>query len=370
MADKNKIRLVILIGQLGLGGGEKQLYLLLKSLDRNRFDPYVISFNPGASDYWEEPIRTIPVTIQYVPKKGGKLLRIIKALRLLNASRPDVIHSWDVFANPVVCLARLFSPAVGIGGVRCNIYRPGRSSFDRFIASFGIKNFITNSSQGKEHLMKLGKKSENIAIVFNAVAIPARQVKKNQIRAALAVSDEDILILHVGSIKPVKDQKFLIDAALPLMKNKRIHVVFIGEGTDRPKLMEYVQQKGHADRIKFPGQLPEAIEYMMASDIYCLTSVTEGMSNALCEAMACALPVLSTAVGGVKDLINDGENGFVIPHGSVDVFREKLELLISDADLRVKLGNNARLTVSGNFTYQHFTDRMSNAYEKFYSRSR
>ena len=365
MTQKEKIKVAILIGQLGLGGGEKQLYRFLKDADKKKFAFVVISFNPGANDYWEKYIAEEQIPVLYVPRKSNRIVRIFNAFKLVRSLKPDIVHSWDVFANPIASLSNLLTSAVGIGGVRCNIYRPGRSSIDRVIATYGIKYFITNSTQGKEHLVKLGKKAAHVAIAFNAVDIPQESVNRTERRALLGLAQEDILIVHVGSIKPIKDQRFLLEAVMPLMEDPRLHVMFIGEGSDRMKHIGYVEKMGLQDRIKFPGQLPEAVSYMMASDIYCLTSVTEGMSNALCEAMACGLPVLSTPVGGVADLIEDGENGFVIPHGNVQVFRNRIHTLANDKNLRDSFGQKAKTTIAKKFTGEAFVNNVSEAYERF-----
>ena len=99
MSSSTPVKVVYLIGQLGVGGSERQLYLLLKGINRDRFVPIVITFNPGLNEYWEEPIRALGVPLLGVPRSWNKLWRLWALAGLLRRIQPHIVHSWELRLN-------------------------------------------------------------------------------------------------------------------------------------------------------------------------------------------------------------------------------------------------------------------------------
>ena len=124
------------------------------------------------------------------------------------------------------------------------------------------------------------------------------------------------------------------------------HLLIVGDGDQRTHLEELCEIRGIQHRVRFTGVVPDTLQYLQASDVYVQPSFTEGMPISVLEAMACGLPVIATAVGGVTDLLWDmAQNGIVIPPHDPDCLSDALLELLSNHELRARLGNQARQDV-------------------------
>lgn len=151
-------------------------------------------------------------------------------------------------------------------------------------------------------------------------------------------------IVTVGRCDENKNQKLLIDAFIPIADRYPTTKVYIyGDGELREQLTEYVQKMGMSERIFLPGKVENTRETIKAAGIFVLTSNTEGMPNALIEAMVLGLPVITTdcPCGGPAMLIQDGQNGLMVPVGDREALTNRIECLLSDAECRIRMGNEA-----------------------------
>lgn len=344
------MKVMFLIGQLGLGGGERQLYLLLKGLDKTKVTPVVICFNK-AENYWGPFISDMGISVHYLLKKGV-LNRIIYILKLLKTINPHIGISWDIQTNPYLSIvAQLYKFRRSFGGVRCNLFRPGRSPFQRWISTVGISNFIVNSSQGFRDTSLLRKKAMVYLFPNSFESVKSSALKMDQtLRSRFTISDDSPIVLFVGGLKPVKNPLLLLEVFLDVTKEFSCHLIFIGEGTLKDKLIMVASQSLFGDRVHFTGVLPDAFHYMADADLLALTSTTEGMPGVLLEGAFAGLPLLATNVGGVEDIIIDGYNGFVVPVNSREILTQRLRELISNPSLRKKMGENSKKRVEEKFT--------------------
>lgn len=151
-------------------------------------------------------------------------------------------------------------------------------------------------------------------------------------------------IVTVGRCDANKNQKMLIDAFIRIAdKYPDERVIIYGDGCIRDELIQYVADKGYADRINLPGVTDDTREAIKNAGVFVLTSDTEGMPNALIEAMCMGLPVISTdcPCGGPAELIEDGKNGLLVPVRDTDALTTALDRLLSDEQLRRSLGEAA-----------------------------
>lgn len=151
-------------------------------------------------------------------------------------------------------------------------------------------------------------------------------------------------IVTVGRIDANKDQALLVDAFLAIAeKFPSVRLVLYGNGEDRQKLQERVDRAGMQERIELPGAVADVADRIEKARIFVLPSRTEGMPNALMEAMALGLAVIATdcPCGGPRMLIRDGENGLLVPVGDKEALAAALERLLSDRGLEERLGRAA-----------------------------
>ena len=151
-------------------------------------------------------------------------------------------------------------------------------------------------------------------------------------------------IVSVGRLDANKNQSLLIGAFAKIAKDyPEYRVILYGEGENREKLEQEVQQFGMKDRIILPGITTDVVTAIQKASVFVLTSFTEGMPNALIEAMALGLAVISTdcPCGGPATLIQHGENGMLVPVGDVECLAECLDIILGNQELETKLGSNA-----------------------------
>ena len=162
----------------------------------------------------------------------------------------------------------------------------------------------------------------------------------------------DLRALFVGRLAGVKGVPILIDAVSRLVKAYPDFTLrLVGDGPDRNALEAEVAKRGLQDRIVFLGYKSQAevAEELAQKDVFVLPSFAEGVPVVLMEAMASQVPVLTTRIAGVPELVEDGVNGRLVPPGDVDAFTEALSKLLSDSDLRQTYGAAGRAKVVADY---------------------
>ena len=128
------------------------------------------------------------------------------------------------------------------------------------------------------------------------------------------------------------------------VKHPQLRLKILGDGSDKERLETMVRALRLEDQVQFFGRIPrdKTAPYYQEASVFVLPSLNEGMSNALLEALACGLPIIATDTGGSKELVTDGENGFIVKMKSAADIAEKLERLIQDTELRQRFGEASR----------------------------
>ena len=152
----------------------------------------------------------------------------------------------------------------------------------------------------------------------------------------LKIKDERLnRIISVGRLYPQKDQKTMIEAFAKVNeKHPDWKLVIYGEGPEREALESLVERLKVKDKVILPGRSENIIDELKKSKIFCLSSIYEGMSNALVEAICVGLPIVTTKVSGTEELIKNGENGFIVNIGDKDSMAKALTKIIEDENLQ------------------------------------
>jgi glycosyltransferase involved in cell wall biosynthesis len=363
------IPLTIATGQLGLGGGERQLYLALRGLDRAEFAPSVVTFNPGRGDHWEGPIRALGVPLFEVPRSANKARRVAELARLLRRIRPRIVHGWDFPLNGAVALgSRLAGVRIRIGGVRRNLFKPGRGAWRRRLATTGLDRFVVNSLRGRDDLLRCGVGAERIDVVHNAVELPQETLtaaRRADLRCRYGVEREDeVVIANVSNMIPVKNHALLLDATRRLLaRGLSVRTVVYGDGPLREELERSAGASPLDGRVRFMGRDPGAPAAIAAADVFCFTSRSEGCPNVLLEAAAAGLPAVTTDVGGASEIVVEGETGHVVPSDDPAALAAALEGLVQDRERRARMGAAARARIEREFTPQRSVAALVAAYD-------
>jgi glycosyltransferase involved in cell wall biosynthesis len=172
-------------------------------------------------------------------------------------------------------------------------------------------------------------------------------------------------LTFVGRLSPEKGIHVLLQAVKILVeRGSRVQLTIVGGGPEEGRLKEYALRRGLGSSTVFYGETAEVDKVLMATDAFILPSLSEGLSSALLEAMACGLPVVATAVGGTRDVLIDHENGLLVPPGDADKMAGAIGEIIHSRELATHLGRRARETVEREFSLEAVISRYTEIYER------
>jgi L-malate glycosyltransferase len=205
----------------------------------------------------------------------------------------------------------------------------------------------------------------NVTVIPNFVcASDYRRRDVPALRRELAPADEPLLV-HVSNFRPVKRPVDCVEVlARVLRRGLKTRLVMVGDGSERGLAEHRARCLGVAPQCAFVGKQPRIADYLSAADVLLLPSEQESFGLAALEAMACEVPVVASRVGGVPEVVTDGETGYLSEVGDVDKMAADAARLVSDAGLRRAMGRRARASAVGRYS----TDLIIPRYIEFYER--
>jgi glycosyltransferase involved in cell wall biosynthesis len=176
-----------------------------------------------------------------------------------------------------------------------------------------------------------------------------------------APHDSPIGILCVGRLVSVKAQRLLVESVAAVLSDGiEVALTLVGDGPDRRDLEQLVADLGISDSVTFAGGVgqDDILAYYRDADIFCLPSFAEGLPVVLMEAMANALPVVTTQIAGIPELVRNGESGLIVPPGNAEALTDALRLLVTDASMRTQFGQNGRRVVEQEFNVEQTSKQL------------
>ena len=219
---------------------------------------------------------------------------------------------------------------------------------------------ICTSDLERQHAIELGIRLDKLAVVPNGLS-PYENRLGSSARERLGLGADVIIVGFVGRLDTQKAPERLVEAAARVIgPERKLHVVMIGDGPLRDNLKALTRRLHVADAFSWLG-VAVAREWLAAFDVLAMPSRYEGFSYVLLEALHNGLPVVCTAVGGVSEAIEDGVDGFVVPHDDIDALACRLAQLADDPGLRTRMGLRARRR-SMQFSVQRMVDGIEEIY--------
>ncbi len=345
------MRIVSLIGQLGQGGSERQLQLVLEHLDPERFDCRVIAFNRSPWGELHRAIEGLGVGVDYVPaSRRGIPSRMAWLYRALRHLRPDIVHSWTAHDNPYAeIVGRLAGVPARFGSLRTTLESTlmhEKRAHHRWLMLHGCRRLVVNSETCAAELEAAGIPRRRVHLLRNCVDAGAGG-------AAADLSEHGIepghrLVGLVANLRRVKNHLFFVDAMARVLKgHDDLAVVLAGQPLpsepDYPRrIEERIDRHGLRDRFVLTGYRSDVPALLRRMEVCCLASRSEGMPNVVLEAMAAARPVVATRVGGVPELVASGETGLLVEPGDDGAFAAAVSRLLSDGELARRMGRAGR----------------------------
>lgn len=238
--------------------------------------------------------------------------------------------------------------------------------FGRFFARAirsGATAWVANSREIAEDLERWSVPPERVHAIPNGVAVPGD--------GGCGMDDGITRFLCMGRLDPEKGVDQMIRAFSTLPKEAPVQLVVLGDGLCKSQLMELAKQTGQTDRVTFPGAVDDVAPFLQKADFYVSASHSEGMSNALLEAMSFARPPIVSKVSGVSETVVDRVSGLLFPAGDEEALATLLnEAMMMPLERRYALGNAARDVVRAHFSLDFVVARNLILYENLLKASR
>jgi glycosyltransferase involved in cell wall biosynthesis len=344
-------RILYLVGQLGLGGEEHQLFCLMESMDRRRYQPVVAVWGNSPNDHYAALIRALEVPVVALGSKPTRLAKL-KALRnLVSDLRPEVIHSYSFYTNIAAWLAARGTAAIPIGHVQ-NTFNFSRQKSGKVLGrlcgrwpSGQIYNSFNAEQEAKQSATIF--KPSRIYVVSNGIDLN---------RFSPGPHPEQGYILAVGSMFAKKRWDRLIRAVAHLSaKGLEFQVLHAGSGPLREELEAMAKELRVEHVLRFLGNRHDIPSLFAGAAFLVLTSDVEGLPNVVLEAMACGRAVVGTDVGDVPYLIDDGKTGFVVPKEDEAILADRMATLLKERELCRRMGEAGRIKVEREFSLERLT---------------
>jgi glycosyltransferase involved in cell wall biosynthesis len=353
-----------------LGGAELSLLMLIEGLDRDAWEPTLLLDDDPGSTPLAERAEALGVAIRRLPPMPLGLAGGARAARLarwLRAERPAIFHatlSWPLAAKwalAAAVAARVRTVATVQLIPEFELERG--SAWQLRALAAGVDRYVAVSADVADELVaRFRYPPAKVEVVYNAVRLERfEDPPPPGLRAQLDLGRGLPVVLTCARLDEQKGHDVLLRAAARLPE---VAFALAGEGPERPRLEALADELGIADRVLFLGYRTDIPELLAACDVFALPSLYEGSSLAVLEAMAARRAVVSSAIGGTDELVDDGEDGILLPPGEVEPLVAALRQLLADGGRRESLGRRARERVEADFTPAAMRGRIVAIYEE------
>ncbi len=371
-------RILLVIPTLDRSGAEKQFTLLATGLPRDQFDVQVVALTRGGPYAEDLERHEIPLTVlgkrwKFDPFCLWKLSRLIKRWK------PDVIHTWLFAANSygrMVAGGRRRPPV--IVSERCvDTWKSGwQLTLDRWQIARTAR-LVGNSQSVAEFYRQQQFPAERIRVVPNGIELPTPAntlitTERDRRRAELCGLPSEAKVL--GYVGRLARQKRVIDLIwmMVLLENVRddTYLVLVGDGPEREWLERFARDLDIESRVLFLGHRQDIPAILPLMDAFCLASDFEGMSNSVMEAMAVGLPVLASDIPANRELVVEGQTGYLIPVGDRAAYARAALSLFERPDMAERLGAAGRHRMATEFSVPQMIAAYAKIYEEVISENR
>jgi len=352
----------------GYAGTEKHLLSVVSHIDRKRFVPHVLYFR-GRRKVVELFERNGVVCEEF------KMMRIygLEAIKNIWKMREYIKRNKIRILQTFHPNADLYGPIVGrMSGVSIIISSRRDLGLNRKYIKLqkGVNHLVHQMIAPSKAVKKVIVENENVSedkvkLIYNGIDIEffAPNEDKSARRSEMGLEDANFVIITVANLYKIKGVEYFIRAAsLIAQEVPEARFIIVGDGAEKDPLTELAANLGVLRKITFIGNIDNTKEYLAASDVYVCSSLSEGFSNSILEAMAMGLPAVATDVGGNREAIVDNESGFLVPAQDCPGIASKVIGLYRDQEMRNQMGDEGRRIAEERFDLK----RMIKEHEKIY----
>lgn len=350
-----KKRLTVLISDLGFGGAQNMVYEQLKHMNCNQFAVSVLCCGPQKGTDLEKKAEAL-FPVKYLGLHGRVTpATIFKALRAIQETKPDIVHS-HIGANGFAALwHRIFKKPLII-----TVHaKPGvafsKKTEKQVISILNRKNvkLVAVSEENANAVREYFNLNENKCVYVNNGIDLERFIRK---------AHDSFTVIHVGRQDENKNQAALIRCFDRLHeKYPNTKLFLLGDGDQHQKLIDQVAKLELQDVVVFTGNVSNTEDYYAVSDLYVQCSHREAMPLSVLEAMATGLPIVSTDVGGLRDVVQD--NGILVPDNDEEALYRAMEQILEQSEQETETMCRA----SHRIVQGYSSKAMAKAYEQIYN---
>lgn len=326
-----KIKILFVIGNLGVGGKERQLSELINNLPKEKYSTHLLVKNSDA--YYLDRIKKNVVSFYSMEKEHFKIFDFVAFTHYINKIKPDIVCSWAAITSHFCLFAQFFAQhnfrLLNFSIRNAPIKLSASLQIERFMYNF-YNVVISNSAAGLVAYNQ--NKKKNRYILHNG--FDWKRVPNVSLRLAREYLDfpaHAFIVTMVANLTDKKDHLTFLFSAKECTKHRNnICFFLVGDGPKRSYLEKKVKQLGIQNSLFFLGQRDDVELILKAADVSVLTSSAdfgEGISNSIIESLGCGTPVIASDNPGTREIIDDGIDGLIIPPGDYIKLSEMILLL-------------------------------------------
>ena len=349
------IRVLFVVPALPVGGAERHVTTMLPRMNPARFTPSVICI--GEEGELFSTLRAAGIEAAALRLHKRQAVRaLIELVMMMRRTRPDVVVVQGYNAET---LGRI---AARIAGVKHTInwvhnasglVQRGtvRRTVDRALTRWTSAYFGVAEAQRPYLVDELGHPDDKIRVIYNGVDLAQFRTSTDRgVLAEFGFAENDPVVGIVAVLRPEKDHVSLLRAARTVVDElPRARFLIIGDGPTRPQLEALCTELQLTPNVHFAGSRDDVARLLPAIDVFVLTSTSECFPISVLEAMACARPAVCSAVGGIPEVIKDGETGYLVPPKDPPQLAARLVRLLQDPLTARRMGRAARARVEAEF---------------------
>ena len=363
----SKIRVLHCIETIASGGVEQVRLTLIRGLDKTKFEhKFICTWKGGsiAEALEKEAVLLIPIGSFAHPFEWKKHRQVLKVIREF---KPHIIHG-AIFEG--MSMAAIYGT---LGKVPVRILEETSEPVSRSKKILILqKLFLSVSDQiigispsVVDFLLKKVKLPKGkVRLINNGIEIsnPKGLVTTEQLKKTLGIEEDDFIIGSVGRVYDQVKRFSDILLATKEFKFKKVKFLLVGDGPDLNYIKELAIIEGLNNQFISVGYQSNPHPYFDVMDAFCIVSAHEGFGLVVAEAMMHSLPVIASKVGGLKDVILDEETGFLVPPFSPQDIAHKIQILINEPELRVKMGDKGNKRVLKKYSADRYVKKVESLY--------
>jgi glycosyltransferase involved in cell wall biosynthesis len=355
------LRLLAIIEATSITGPAKNLLEFARLGKDAGVDTSIATFARGEADnLFIRTAREAGIAVAVIPESGPFDPSAMRALAAAaDRLHPDIIQTHAVKSHFLARLARLPRRAPWVAFHHGYTWPTRRAQAYNQLDRWSLRaprKVLTVSAPFRDELVAHGVRRERIEIVHNAIrpdwgSRGSAATEAVELRDRLGIPAGRRVVLIVGRLSKEKDHLTLIRALSRLQSRIDPHLLIVGEGPNRSSIEQEIARLGLAEHVTLTGHQPSAEPYYRIADLAVLSSLSEGSPNALLEAMAAGVPAVATAVGGIPEIVQDGESALLVQPSDLEGMSAAMaRLLIDEPSLALQLAERSRTLVREHHT--------------------